>query len=95
MPVSREERRRSIRILLRVIERIYGPDNIDTAGDAIVNALRDVSDYPGQFRYSFEVDSNNPNPWYHALVFSIEGIPDPTYSRFLVLLNDLGLAEHV
>lgn len=99
MPVNREVLRRSIRIPLRVIDRVYGSDNADVAGDDIVNALREVSDYPGQFRYRYEEDASHPNPWYHALVFTIETpaweppISDATYSRFLGLLAGLGLVE--
>jgi hypothetical protein len=83
----------TIRIPLRLIDRAYGPDNFDEAGDDLVNALQEVSDYPKQFRCEFAFDSSHVNPEYHALVFSIDGIPEPTYARFLWRLADLGLMD--
>src|SRR5438094_9984717 len=77
---------RSIRVPLRLVERAYGRDNHDNAGDDIVYALRQVSEWPDQFRYRFDFDSSHPNPWYHAMVFEVEGMPDTVYATLVGLL---------
>ncbi|WP_165071008.1 hypothetical protein [Paludisphaera rhizosphaerae] len=84
---------RAIRIPYRTIRRVYGSDNLDDAGDDLVYALRIVSEYPNQFRHRFSTDSSHDNPWYHELIFEIEGIPEPTYDRFVEEIAALGLLE--
>jgi hypothetical protein len=85
----------AIRIPCRIIETIYGSGNFDDAGDALITALRNVSDYPSdQYRYHFEFDSAHPNPWYHMMVFKIENIPDPTYAKLVEQVTALGLVEN-
>ncbi|GHU18326.1 hypothetical protein FACS189475_03610 [Betaproteobacteria bacterium] len=58
----------------RIVERVYGSGNFDDAGDDLIDASRLVSDYPNQFRHRFNFDTSHPNPWYHAMIFEIEGI---------------------
>ena len=84
---------RSTSIPCLTIERVYGSGNFDDAGDDLVSALRIVSDYPDQYRSRFNFDSTHPNPWYHSMVFEIEGIPESTYERFVEQVAALGLAD--
>ena len=84
---------RALRVSCAVIERMYGRGNFDDAGDDIVEALRCVSDYPGQYRHRFDLDSSHPNPWFHALVFEVEGIADVAYRRLVGRVHELGLGE--
>jgi hypothetical protein len=85
---------RSIRIPLRTVEGTYGSDNCDNAGDDIVYALQKVSDYADQFNYRFDFDRSHPNPWYHVMVFEIDGISDSMYARFVESLAGIGLLTH-
>jgi len=80
-----------IRIPLREIERIYGRDNLDNAGDDIVHAIREVSEWPDEYRYRFDFDRSHTNPWYHAMVVSIDDFPDSVRTEFFALLTELGL----
>ncbi len=84
--------RRVVRFPFRDIERVYGTDNADNAGDDIVFCLREVSEYINQFKYEFTHDNSHTNPWFHAMVFTIEGMSDSLYTRFLEQLAGLGLA---
>lgn len=84
---------RATRIPLRLIDDVYGKDNYDNAGDDVAYALTQVSDYPKQYRSRFEFDTSHVNPWYHVMIFEIEGLPDSVYARFLALIAELGLAE--
>jgi hypothetical protein len=78
-------------VRLRVVERAYGRDNNDNAGDDMVYALRRVSEWPDQFRYRFSYDTEHPNPWYHTMVFEVEGVPNLAFARLVVLLVEHGL----
>ncbi|QDU93907.1 hypothetical protein Pla8534_16920 [Lignipirellula cremea] len=78
---------------LRIIERVYGADNSDNAGDDIVHALSQISDYKGQYRYRFDRDCAHSNPYFHVMVFEIEGISDDAYGRFSDRLVELGIVE--
>ncbi len=80
-----------IRIPLRVIEGIYGRDNLDNAGDDISYAIRQVSEWADEYRYRFDFDHSHPNPWYHAMVVSIDDFPDSVRAKLAVLLAELGL----
>ncbi|ADB14960.1 hypothetical protein Psta_0265 [Pirellula staleyi DSM 6068] len=82
---------KSIRVPLRVIESVYGRDNFDNAGDDMGDDLRELSDWPGQYRCRFNFDTVHPNPWYHALVFEVEGVPDPVIARLVEMLIGRGL----
>lgn len=84
---------RTTRIPVRVVERIHGKGNFDDAADDLVHALRLVSDFPDQHRYRFEFDTTHPNPWYHTMIFKIEGISDSSYERFVDKVAALGLSE--
>jgi len=83
---------RITRIPYRIVKRLYG-SNADNAGDDIREALQQVSEYPGQYRTRFDSDIAHPNPWYHTLVFEIEGISDSAYEQFREKLTSLGLIE--
>lgn len=88
--------RRTARVPLRIIKRQYGSgrdSNADVAADDIYEALQLVSEYHGQYPYHFSFDDAHPNPWYHAMVFEIEGISDSAYEQFLEKLASLGLTE--
>lgn len=78
---------------LRIIERVYGAGNTDNAGDDILYALAQISDYKGQYRYRFDRDFTHANPYFHVMVFEIEGISDDAYCRFSDRLVELGLIE--
>jgi len=75
---------------LRVIERAYGSEH-DNAGDDMAYALHQVSEWRDQYRHRFSFDSTHPNPWYHAMVFEVEGIPDSVYARLVAEMAELGL----
>lgn len=82
---------RSIRVPIRVVERVYGRDNHDNAGDDMVYALRQVSEWPDQYPYRFAYDTAHPNSWYHAMVFEVDGVPLPVLERLIELLVIQGL----
>lgn len=83
---------RATRIPYRIIESRYGT-NTDNASDDIYEALQLVSEYHGQYKYRFSLETNHPNPWFHSLVFEIENIPDSTYTEFLQKLISKGLID--
>lgn len=63
------------RIPLHVIESKYGPGNFDDAGDDIALLFRRAVDQ-AKCSYRFDIDGSHPNPWYHALVFSVDGLTE-------------------
>lgn len=84
---------RSIRVPLRQIEDKFGRGNDDDAADEIIYALRRASAQPGQFRYRINYDLSHSNPWFHAMIFEVEGVPDHEYGKFIELLAGIGLAH--
>ena len=86
---------RSVRVPLRVVERIFGRGNDDNAGDDMAFALNRVSEWPGQYGCHFTYDTAHPNPWYHSLVFEVEGVPDSVFARLVELLTEDGMAPEV
>ena len=92
MSRNQESTSRKTRIPHRIINQLYGT-NSDTAGDDIIESLQLVSEYPNQHRYRFDSDLSHPNPWYHEMIFEIDGISTTAYERFLERLTSLGLAE--
>ncbi|GAB5406147.1 MAG: hypothetical protein Aurels2KO_43780 [Aureliella sp.] len=82
-----------VRIPLRLVDSAYGYDNHDNAGDDVVYCLRTASDYPDQYRMDFAFDTAHDNPWYHAMVYTIHGITESHYDRFVELLADHKLLE--
>lgn len=82
---------RSVRVPLRVVNRVYGNDEVDTAGDDMVAALRQLSAWPDQYRARFSLDTAHPNSWYHSIVFEVENLPEPLYTQFVAALTSLGL----
>ncbi len=83
---------RATRISYRTIERLYG-SNADNAGDDICETLQLVSEYPAQYKYRFDSDTADLNPWHHTMIFEIEGISDSAYELFLKMLVARGLIE--
>lgn len=75
-----------IKIPIRSIERSYGKDCLDSAGDDIVFCLAQVEEYPGQLSFSFGIDSSHENPWYHFLIY--KGVPASEY-QFKDLLRKI------
>src|SRR5262245_57748868 len=86
---------RPIRVPMRIVESAYGRDNHDNAGDDMAFALRQVSEWADQYRYRFGFDTTHLNPWYHAMVFEVEGVPDPVFARLIELLKGHGLVPDV
>jgi hypothetical protein len=84
---------RAIRIPLHTIQARYGQDNFDDAGEDLVEALGQVSNFPHQFRCRFEFDTSHPNPWYHAMLFQVKGIPDLAYRQLVEHVRSLGLLD--
>lgn len=92
MSCNQESTWRTTRIPRRIINRLY-ETNADNAGDDIIESLQLVSDYPNQLRYRFDSDTSHPNPWYHEMIFEVDGISTTAYERFLERLTALGLIE--
>lgn len=84
---------RATRIRCDTVERVYGSGNFDDAGDALFESLGLVSGYTGQYRCRIDIDSTHPNPWYHVMIFEIEGIPDSAYELFIEKVASLGLID--
>ena len=80
-----------VRIPLRLVESAYGNDNYDNAGDDVAYCLCLASDF--QYQMNFEFDFSHANPWYHAMVYTIHGITESHYNRFMELLADHKLVE--
>lgn len=51
-----------IKIPIRSIERGYGKDCLDSAGDDIAFCLAEVEEYPSQFFFSFGIYYSHENP---------------------------------
>ncbi|PQO34609.1 hypothetical protein DTL21_13950 [Bremerella cremea] len=91
MPFQHDSSQQFIRIPLRRIEQRYGKDNHDNAGDDMVCCLRQVSKADAKYSFSFSTD--HPNPWYHTLDFTFEGINETEYMKLIKLLSTHGLTE--
>jgi len=81
---------RALRIPYRIFEDTYDSDDL---GDLLIAALRDVSDYPGQYNCRFDEDHTHQNPWYHSIIFEIEGISDAMYEKFIEQVAALGFVR--
>ncbi|NVM92975.1 hypothetical protein FHT32_006668 [Variovorax sp. SG517] len=77
---------------MRLIEQAFGRDEFDSACDEIQAAARTASCAP-QLICRFSIECGHPNPWYHAVAVSVEGMQDQEYEQFLVALAGLGLVE--
>ena len=82
----------TIQVRLQLIELQYGEDNLDNAGDDLVNCLTAVSDYPNQYQYRFEFDRSHPNDYYHTMNFVVLGIDEETVIRLKKQIQTLGLS---
>ncbi|MGJ7902111.1 hypothetical protein [Lysobacter sp. 1R34A] len=82
---------RTYRFALRSIEERFGPGNFDDAGDAIVEALHDSYDQAERCAVDFDFVTAHANPWLHALVVTIDPLPESAHARLLVRLDEIGL----
>ncbi|MDC6162494.1 hypothetical protein PPH93_12625 [Achromobacter xylosoxidans] len=82
---------RHYRFACQDIEARYGHGNFDDAGDRVAEALRDVSAWENQYPLAFEFDTVHANPWYHAFVVTVTGLPDDVARRFADRMRMLGL----
>lgn len=80
-------------IPLRTIDKAYGPDAVDDAGDDAVYCLRSASDYVDQYKLEFALDASHPNSWYHTVGYVVQGITRQHYERFVELLSSYGQVE--
>ena len=83
----------TVRVRLQVIERCYGRDNLDNAGDDLVHCLAIVSHSPNQYQWSFEYDSSHPNCYYHTLNFVVRGMDEETADNLKNQIRNIGLLE--
>lgn len=84
---------RRLRIRFATIEQCYGRGNFDDAGDAIVAELNALADYPGQYACRFGEDCAHDNPWFHALIVEVAGLPDARCREWLGRVVALGLDD--
>jgi hypothetical protein len=91
MKYSQPSEWRIVSIRCSVIEARYGSGNFDDAGDDLVAELNSVSDFPSQFPCRFNFDCQNANPYFHTLLFEIQGITDAHLNEFLKRVASLGL----
>lgn len=82
---------RRYRFACQDIEARYGHGNFDDAGDHVAEALREVSAAGNQYPLAFEFDTAHANPWYHAFVVTVTGLPDDVARRFAARMQALGL----
>ncbi|KMJ88898.1 hypothetical protein ACH58_21420 [Achromobacter xylosoxidans] len=82
---------RHYRFACQDIEARYGHGNFDDAGDHVAEVLRDVSVWENQYPLAFEFDTAHANPWYHAFVVTVTGLPDDVARRFADRMRMLGL----
>lgn len=82
---------RTYRFALRSIEDRFGAGNFDDAGDAIVEALRDVYAQAERCAVDFSFDTAHANPWFHALVVAIDPLPESAHTGLLARLTEIGL----
>ncbi|SQI43462.1 Uncharacterised protein [Leminorella richardii] len=70
-----------IMLPLRLIERCYGAGNFDEAEDDIFQALWESRDdkktEPG---WQISIDSQHENPYFHALILTVDGISSKAVS---------------
>ncbi|MCL2310610.1 MAG: hypothetical protein FWC42_10175 [Proteobacteria bacterium] len=81
---------RALRIPYRLFENAYDSDDL---GDLLIAALRAVSDHSDQYNYRFDEDHTHQNPWYHVMIFEIEGIPEVIYEKFVRKVVALGFID--
>ena len=83
----------NIRIPLRLIEKQYGRDNVDKAGDELADLLVEISDHLEQYRYAFDFDTEHVNPHFHALIFTVFDTPDFINAQLIDGIRALGVIE--
>lgn len=79
------------RLPIRLIRERFGGDNFDDAGDWVDGWLRDRGERRYRIEYSF--DTGHGNPWFHAMVMRIEGLPDAVGEALRRRLAEEGLGD--
>ena len=82
----------TIRIPLRHLTKIYGPDGLDMATDDLLMALSQVT---GQENPNcvIEVDVSQRDPKDHALILDVSGLSSMAYAKFREKVRELQLFE--
>ena len=86
-------REQSIQIPFRLIDKHYGRDNMDNAGDDVANLLVELSGHAEQFRYAFDFDTRHENSYFHAMIFTVFDAPDSIMGKLKNGLTELGLID--
>ena len=86
-------REHSIQIPFRLIDKHYGRDSMDNAGDDVANLLVELSDHAEQFRYAFNFDTRHENHYFHAMIFTVFDAPDSIMGKLKNGLTELGLID--
>ncbi|ROU08137.1 hypothetical protein D9T17_05705 [Lysobacter enzymogenes] len=81
------------RLPIRLIRERFGGDNFDDAGDWVDGWLRDRGERGYRIEYSFDAD--HANPWFHAMLMRIEGLPDAVGEALRRRLAEEGLGDRV
>lgn len=76
-------------IPIRLLEDVYGKDNLDDAGDDLAALLK--SSVTTAVTVDFDLDTAHPNPWFHTLVMRIDGLDATDHQRLQVMLAHRGL----
>ena len=65
----------------REIERVYG-SNGDDFGDAVVEVLNRICEWPGQYRCRWIQATEHPNPYFHELLLEVDGLSGAKRAEF-------------
>ncbi|MGE8657056.1 MAG: hypothetical protein ACN6O8_09950 [Achromobacter sp.] len=82
---------RRYRFARQDIEARYGRGNFDDGGGHVVEALGEVLAWENQYPLAFGFDTAHANPWHHALVAMVTGMPDDVARHFADRMRALGL----
>jgi hypothetical protein len=93
MNLERQQKQlwRSVRVSLRQIEGHYGAGNFDDAGDAFAVCVLRLE---VQARCRFDFETSHQNPWFHVMVFGVQGVTDSVWAKLIESLSELGLIEN-
>ncbi len=86
---------RKIVIPFRIIDKVYGADNYDNAGDEIDYCITQIEEYPGQYVSKFELDTSHDNPWYHSMEIKVRDIPSIKFNALVKLIKELKLQPEI
>ena len=79
-----------IKIPIRLVEEIFGKENYDDAGDAVL-ALLDGSDYLSRFSIAWSFECEHANPWYHTMNLNVDGLSDFKFEDLKTKITLLGI----